>query len=105
MSTTTNQSSAPLYIIMTRRSAEGRGRFGCYNKLALVRLTPAAASAYANEGKEPAMISTRARGVAEIVDVIEPLHTGLNYPRGRCRASRTYRVLELAAAALNSTTR
>jgi hypothetical protein len=104
MSTPTTSTTAPLYIIMTRRSAEG-AKFGTYNKLALVRLTPAAASAYANEGKEPAMISTRARGVAEIIDVIEPLHTGLNYPRGRCRASRTYRVLELAAAALNSATR
>lgn len=105
MSTPTTSTTAPLYIIMTRRSAEGRGRFGCYNKLALVRLTPAAASAYANEGKEPAMISTRARGVAEIIEMIEPLNTGLNYPRGRCEASRAHKALEARAAALNSATR
>lgn len=89
-----------MIILMKRKSAHG-GRFGHYAKLALVELTPAAAARYLESGAEPAMISTRAHGVARIIDTIEPLNTGARYPLGSCAASRAHRQLEARAAELN----
>lgn len=81
-------------IIMVRKSAVG-GRYGDYVKLGLVRLDGTLAT-------EPSMISERARGVAEVIEVIEPLSRGAHFPHGACAASRAYaqlaqRLDELAA--------
>jgi hypothetical protein len=96
MNTTT---TAPLYVIMTRRSAKG-AKYGHYSKLALVKLTQSAADDYL-KGIEPTMISTRSHSVTEIIEVIEPVSTGANFPRGRCQASQAYQSLELIAKELN----
>jgi len=81
-------------IIMVRKSAVG-GKYGDYVKLGLVRLDGTLAT-------EPSMISERARGVAEVIEVIEPLSRGAHFPHGACAASRAYaqltqRLDELAA--------
>ena len=80
-------------IIMVRKSAVG-GRYGDYVKLGLVRLD--------GTNNEPSMISERARGVAEVIEVIEPVSRGAHFPHGACAASRAYaqltqRLDELAA--------
>lgn len=72
-------------IIMTKNSAQG-GRYGRYLNLALVRLE----DGYTGQ---PAMISERAKGVAEVISVIEPVHAGAHYPHGKCSASRAYHSL------------
>lgn len=81
-------------IVMVRKSAVG-GKFGDYVKLGLVRLDGTLAT-------EPSMISERARGVAEVIEVIEPVSRGAHFPHGACAASRAYaqltqRLDELAA--------
>ena len=81
-------------IIMVRKSAVG-GRYGDYVKLGLVRLDGTLAT-------EPSMISERARGVAEVIEVLEPVSRGAHFPHGACAASRAYaqltqRLDELAA--------
>ena len=70
-------------IIMVRKSAVG-GRYGDYVKLGLVRLDGTVTA------DEPSMISERARGVAEVIEVIEPVSRGAHFPHGRCVASRAY---------------
>jgi hypothetical protein len=69
-------------IIMVRKSAVG-GKFGDYVKLGLVRLDGTLTT-------EPSMISERARGVAEVIEVIEPVSRGAHFPHGACAASRAY---------------
>ena len=64
------------YITMVRSaSVSGRRRnFGPYKYVAVVELDPAWAEA--NPGAEPAMITTRARGIRRIVRESDALYAG-----------------------------
>ena len=74
------------FIIMTSR-AQMPNFYGSTNylRVALVELD--------NSGIQPTMISERAKGIARIVCVHEKCHRGVNYPNGRCAASKAYREL------------
>ena len=76
------------YITMVRSaSVSGRRRnFGPYKYVAVVELDPAWAEA--NPGAEPAMITTRARGIRRIVRESDALYAG-----GRTQRSEWVRTL------------
>lgn len=82
------------YIVMTAR-AQMPNFYGSTNylRVALIELD--------DSGIQPTMISERAKGVARIVCVHEKCYRGVNYPNGRCAASKAHRELCERAAELS----
>lgn len=82
------------YIIMTAR-AQMPNFYGSTNylRVALVELD--------GSGIQPAMISQRAKGIKSIVAIHEPCYRGVNYPNGRCAASKAHRELTERCAQLS----
>lgn len=77
-----------MFMIMTKKASMPASCWGKskYLRVALVELHDGCT-------EEPAMISTRAKGVKRIVQVFEPVYAGENFPHGRCAASRAYQQL------------
>ena len=79
------------YIIMQRSAKMPVSCWGRYGKIAVVRLQDGF------EG-EPAMISARSRGVAEVVQIWDRLHVGTT---DRCAYYKALREAEALCAELN----
>ena len=84
------------YIVMVRSTKMPSKVKARYLKVALVRVAPG----YGPDN-EPSMISHRARGVIEIVDLRDRLHAGGG---DGTAAARAIRELQAEADRLNSTT-
>lgn len=86
-----------MYMIMTKKASMPASCWGAskYVRVALVELHDGCTD-------EPAMISTRAKHLKRIVQVYESVYAGVNYPHGRCAASRAYQQLSQRLDAISS---